>query len=269
MLARISGTTRLYGIFADPIAQVKAPAAFNGLIEEAGSDAVFVPFHVSADAFPAAVAGLRKLHNFAGFTLTIPHKRAAMELCDRLGPMAAACGAVNAVRIEPDGSMSGETFDGLGMAVAVAKIVPMTISTRVLLVGAGGAGRAIAFALAQRGVGEILIANRTVSQAADLAAALLTHFPAVKAIVAEADPADVDVVINATSLGLNDQGPLPFDPSRTRPDTVVADVVMEPAMTPVLREASRIGRAVVPGRQMLAEQVREMAAYLRMTRPQT
>jgi shikimate 5-dehydrogenase len=99
--------------------------------------------------------------------------------------------------------------------------------------------------------------------------ALLTHFPAVKAVVAEADPADADVVINATSLGLNDRGPFPFDPSRTKPDTVVADVVMEPAMTPVLREAARIGRVVVPGRQMLAEQVREMAAYLRMTGPGT
>jgi shikimate dehydrogenase len=262
-MTSIRGSTTVFGIFADPIAQVKAPAAFNDLIREANADAVFVPFHVSAENFNEAVTGLRKLRNFGGFTLTIPHKRAAMELCDWLGPMAQACGAVNAVRVEADGSLSGETFDGLGMANAVHAVKPLGPHISVLIVGAGGAGRAIAFAMAQNGVGEIRIANRTLAAAEDLIGALKRRYPSVNVEISDADPSDADVAINATSLGLNDNGALAFDPRRTKPGAVIADVVMEPAVTRLLKLAVAEGRQVVPGKRMLDEQVREMAKFLR------
>lgn len=260
----ITGTTRFYGIFADPISHVKAPAAFNEIIASRGLDAVFLPFHVLAADFSAAVEGMHKLRNFAGFTLTIPHKAAAARLCDRLGPIAAACGAVNAVRFEADGSLSGETFDGIGMASAIAAIAPLTASTRVLLVGAGGAGRAIAFAMAQQGIGQLQISNRSLSAAYDLAEAVTRHFQAVDVSVGSPDPCGFDIAINATSLGLNGQGPLPFDPGRTDAGAVVADVVMEPAISPLLEAASRLGRAIVPGAHMLKHQVEQMADYLGM-----
>jgi shikimate dehydrogenase len=260
----IRGSTKLFGIFADPIAQVKAPAAFNEIIRAAHADAVFVPFHVSAEMFEAAVDGLRKLKNFGGFTLTLPHKRAAMLVCDRLGPTALACGAVNAVRVEADGSLTGETFDGMGMANAVHAMQALEPHTSVLIVGAGGAGRAIAFAMAQAGVGQLRIANRTVAQAEDLVGALRQRYPAVDVRVSDPNPSDADVAINATSLGLNGDGPLPFDPRRSKPDAVIADAVMEPAMTRLLTLALGEGRQVVPGKRMLEEQVRGMTDFLRL-----
>jgi shikimate dehydrogenase len=178
--------------------------------------------------------------------------------------MALACGAVNAVRVEADGSLSGETFDGLGMANAVHAAKALEPHTSVLIVGAGGAGRAIAFAMAQAGVGEIRIANRTFSHAEDLVEVLKDRYPAVSVRVSSPDPSDADVAINATSLGLNGDGPLPFDACRSKPDAVIADAVMEPAVTHLLMLALAQGRQVVPGKRMLEEQVRGMADYLRL-----
>jgi shikimate dehydrogenase len=259
----IDGSTRLYGIFADPVAQVKAPAAFNGILRDRGVNAVFVPFHAGADDFERAVAGIRLLRNFAGFTLTIPHKVAAARVCDRLGPIAAGCGAVNAVRRVPDGTLEGETFDGIGMMRAIAAVTTLDRGTRVLLAGAGGAGRAIAFAMAAAGIGRLRIVNRTVGAAEELARMVSVAFPELNVSVGK-DATDVDVAINATSLGLNGHGGLPFAPEQTAPGAVIADAVMEPEMTPLLVRAQAAGRRIVSGRSMLEEQVMAMADFLKM-----
>jgi hypothetical protein len=134
----ISGRTWFYGIFADPIAHAQTPAILNELLDRRGVDAVFVPFHVTAEHFAAAVAGIQHLRNFAGYGVGMPHKAMAACLCDVLLPNARACGVVNAVRIEPDGRLIGETFDGVGMVKAIAAQRILDANTRVLLVGAGG-----------------------------------------------------------------------------------------------------------------------------------
>lgn len=157
----ISGRTRFYGLFADPIGQVQTPAAFDALLDRRGVDAIFVPLHVTAEHFAAAVAGMRHIRNFAGYRVSIPHKAIAARLCDELLPNARACGVVNAVRIDPDGRLIGETFDGVGMVKAIAAQRVLDADTRVLLVGAGGVGRAIAVAVALAGVGYLAVANRT------------------------------------------------------------------------------------------------------------
>jgi shikimate dehydrogenase len=151
----ISTTTRLYGIFADSTGQrpMTAPALFNALFDRHGIDAIFVPFQVTAAHVAAAIAGMRHLRNFAGFAVTMPHKAAVAQLCDTLLPHAQACGVVNTVRIDPDGRLIGETFDGVGMVQALTAHRPLDARTRVLLVGAGGVGQAIAVALALAGVG--------------------------------------------------------------------------------------------------------------------
>lgn len=266
-MTAISGTTKIYGIFADPIAQVKAPAAFNALIAERGADAVFVPFHVCADSFVEAVEGMQRLRNFAGFTLTIPHKEAAARLCTRLGPIARACGAVNAVRIGPDGDLVGETFDGVGMVAAIERRMALSCNSSVLLVGAGGAGRAIAFAIAEKGIARLRISNRSTARAEELAEAVRQHHPGLHVETGSASPEDFDVMINATSLGLGGDARLPFEPERTRPGSVVADVIMEPAISPVLAACRALGRPVVPGAEMLAHQVGLMADFLRIGIP--
>jgi shikimate dehydrogenase len=251
----ISGKTQLYGLFADPVEHLQAPAAFNARFDEHGIDAVCVPLHVTAEHFAETVAGMRHLCNFAGYAVSIPHKAMAAGLCDDLLPNARACGVVNVIRVDPDGRWTGETLDGVGMVKAITAQRDLDANSRVLLVGAGGVGRAIGVALALAGVGHLAIANRTRAKAEDLAHTVQAAAPT---CVTEAgstfDPAAFDIVINATSLGLNGQGPLPVEVSHMSEGALVAEVVMVPELTPLLRAAQTRGLEIVRGREMLIQQ---------------
>ena len=167
----MSTTTRLYGHFAYSTVQrpMPVPALMNALLERRGVDAIYVPLQVAPEHLAAVIASMRHLRDFAGFCVTMPHKAAVAQLCDVLLPNAQACGVVNAVRIDPDGRFIGETFDGVGMVHALTAHRALDAATRVLLVGAGGVGQAIAVALALAGVGYIAITNRTQAKADDLA----------------------------------------------------------------------------------------------------
>jgi shikimate dehydrogenase len=111
----ITGKTRLYGLLADPVEHLQAPAMLNARLEARGIDAVWVPLRVRAEDLVAAAAGLRRTRNFAGYGVSIPHKAAAARLCDELLPNARACGVANVIRVDPDGRWIGETLDGVGM----------------------------------------------------------------------------------------------------------------------------------------------------------
>ena len=147
----IGGSTRLYGIFADPVDHLRTPTVFNEFLDKRGVDAVFVPLHVSSEHLAEAMAGMRRVQNFSGFCATIPHKSAASSLCDELLPNAQACGVVNGIRVASDGRLIGETFDGVGMVKAIEEQRTLDAGTRVLQVGAGGVGQAIAVAMALAG----------------------------------------------------------------------------------------------------------------------
>ena len=262
----ISGRTRLYGLFADPVEHLQVPATLNALLAQRGVDAVVVPLHVTAEHFAATVAGMRHLRNFAGYGATLPHKAMAARLCDELMPNARACGVVNVIRVDPDGRWIGETFDGVGMVKAITAQRALDTNTRVLLVGAGGVGRAIAVALALAGVGYLVVANRTQAKAEDLAHTVRCAAPACAVEAGSAvDPAAFDIVINATSLGLNGQGPLPIEVSRVSGTALVAEVVMVPELTPLLQAAQTRGLGIVRGREMMTQQVEAGMDFLGMT----
>src|SRR5262249_32443796 len=214
----ISTTTRLWGHFAHQIEhrpQSLAVAAYT-LLDQRGIDALWMPLQVPAEHFAAVVAGMRHLRDFAGFTVTMPHKVTAARLCDVLLPNAQACGAVNAVRIDPDGRLIGEIFDGAAMVQAIRSHRAMDAPPRVLLVGGGGVGQAIGVALGLAGVGALAIINRTQAKADELVQKVRRVAPACDVMThAAVDPAAFDIFINATSLGhLTRQGPLPIEGAR-------------------------------------------------------
>lgn len=183
-------------------------------------------------------------------------------------PNAQACGAVNAARIDPDGRLIGETFDGVGMVQAITAHRTLDTATRVLLVGAGGAGQAVAVALALAGVGFLAVTNRTQAKADDLADRVRRAAPACTVEASAAcDPADFDIVINATSLGQQGQeeGPLPIDISRVSRTALVADVVSVPERTPLLHAAQARGLSIVRGIEMMTPQIETVADFLGMT----
>lgn len=260
----IAGTTRIFGLIADPVRQLRTPQRLNALFAEQGVDAVMVPLHVAAADLPVVWQGLLRQRNFAGLVATIPHKQAIAGLCDRLGPQATLAGSVNVVRREADGCMVGETFDGIGFVAGLRASGCDPAGREVLLLGAGGAAVSIAFALAGAGIVALTVANRSAGRAQALAAAVGRAFPAVACSwQAEADPAGMRLVVNATPLGLSPDDPPPLDPERLEPGCIVAEAVIAPAPTALARGAERAGCRTIGGEPMLAGQIGPIFDYLR------
>lgn len=256
----ITGQTRVLMIVADPIAHVQTPQAINALARATGTDMVMVPCHADAAALPSLLAGLRGMQSLTGLVVTSPHKVAAAGLCDALGSQASRAGAVNAIRRATDGRLIGEIFDGVGFVQGLIQAGHRVEGRAVFLAGAGGAANAIAFALADAGVTRLVIHNRTPSKAVALAERVRRDYPATEVTMGDRLARDVDIAVNATSLGLKPDDPLPFDPSRLDPSAIVADVIMQPAITPLLTAAAK-GRRVHPGQAMLDQQLSLLASF--------
>ncbi|MFA7437508.1 shikimate dehydrogenase [Castellaniella sp.] len=258
----ITGNTRLCAILADPVAQVRTPQALNDYFAAHGTDAVLVPIHVAPDHLEAVLQGLRHMQNLDGFVVTVPHKQAICALCDELGAAARAVGAVNTVHRTPDGRLLGDTFDGAGFVAGLRDQGHDPAGRRALLLGAGGAASSVAFALVEAGVARLTIANRTAAKAQRLVDILQRAWPAAEVRVGPADPADHDLVVNATSLGMRPGDPLPLDAARLRPGTLVAEVIMKPRETALLQAARARGCEIHHGHHMLAQQVALIARFL-------
>jgi len=258
----ITGTTRVFGVIADPIAHVRAPMVFNPLFEVKGTDAVMVPVHAPSDRLETVLDGLKAQPNFGGLAVTVPHKLAIMELCDEVGRQGRLVGAVNAVRFDDKRRMIGDNFDGAGFVAGMRSEGHEVTGRSVLQLGAGGAGRAIAFALADAGVSRLVINNRTREKAEELAAAVSAAYPEVPVSVGTADPDGCEIVINTTSAGLHDSDPLPIDAKFLRPDLLVAEIIMIPERTQLLESALKNGCKVQYGRHMLDKQIDLIGEFL-------
>ncbi|PZX17155.1 shikimate dehydrogenase [Palleronia aestuarii] len=260
----VTGRTRLYAILADPIAHVKTPQTMHALFARHGIDGVLVPMHVAPDDLAVTLDGLRGLRNFGGFIATVPHKGAMRDLCDEVSAEAEAIGAVNCVRRDPDGRMIGAMLDGTGFVEGLASEGIDLDGRRVLLAGAGGAASAIAFSVASRGAARLTIANRTVEKAERLAERVRAHYPGleVSALGSDADPGAQEIVVNATSLGMRPDDPLPVPRSVLERAEVVAEVIMDPVETPLLAAARAAGCRAHPGLPMLERQIELMARHM-------
>jgi shikimate dehydrogenase len=257
----ITGQATIYAILGDPIAHVRTPMVFNALFEQQQRDAVLIPLRVPAGGLDAALDGLRAMDNVGGFVVTGPHKTTAARRCDALEDAARLAGAVNTIRREPDSRLVGTLFDGLGFVAGLRAQGHEPRGKRVYLAGAGGAGTALAFALADAGAAHLTIHNRDRAKAQDLARRVAAAYPSVTTEVGTSDPIDHDMAVNATALGLEPTDPLPFDALRVTPDMLIAEVIMKPEITALLRAAQARGCATHQGKHMLDNQVGLMAAF--------
>lgn len=256
----IAGTTRVFVVVGDPVAQVQAPRVFNSLFARNGVDAVLVPAQVSAAALPGFVRQVTAAGNIDGLWVTIPHKPACAALVDHCDSAAALAGSVNAVRRAADGSLHGALFDGLGFVHALHHYGFVPRGRRVLLLGAGGAGAAIALALCEAGAA-VLALHDLGDRAARLAGRLAGHAAATRIDITSADPAGFDLVVNATPLGLTPDDPLPLDPHRLDPGCLVVDILMKDRPTPLLRACAARGITARAGHEMLVQQVPDYLAF--------
>ncbi len=244
-----SGRTRVAGVIGDPIAHSLSPAIMNAGFAVAGLDWVFVAFTVAPGDAPAALDAMRVL-DLGGLSVTMPHKDAVARAVDRCTPSAARLGAVNCVAWEGD-ELVGRSTDGEGLVAALRHDPGFEVSGRsVAVLGAGGAARSIAVALADAGASEVRIVNRTPQRAADVVALA----PGVARVAEAAEVSDCDLVVNATSVGMGADGRSPLEASVLRPSQVVVDIVYHPLETPLLAMARSVGARGVDGLGMLVGQ---------------
>jgi shikimate dehydrogenase len=269
----IDAATRFCAVFGHPIRHSASPAMQNAGIAALSLNWRYLAFEVHPDNLRTAIEGAR-LMGFIGLNLTVPHKLLAVEMVDAVDPQAKSWGAVNTIvfetqnnqgdwipvgRAEEIGKVRSHGFNtdadanvqSLKEEFSLASLRGMT----VLLLGAGGAARAAALRLAREGVGKLILVNRTASRAAELAEAVRKECPNVPVAEGYPDPA-VDLLLNATSLGLkpNDAPPVDLAWLRKHPPRLVYDMIYRPAETALLREAKSLGCRCANGVGMLLHQ---------------
>ena len=260
---RLSGSTRVFGVIAHPAAHVRAPMVFNPLFAERGLDHVLVPIDAPPEHLGAVVEGLRRISNFGGFAVTIPHKVVMAGLCDTLGECAQLTGAVNVVRFDDDGTIHGENFDGAGFVAGLRLHGRDPEGMNILMIGAGGAARAIGHALLDAGVACLSIQNRTGATAEALAGMLGAIFGAGRVRArASGDGGGFDMVVNATSLGLHEGDAMPLGLGGLDKDTIIADIIMVPERTKWLETAEGLGLRTHYGRHMLDCQIELIGKFM-------
>lgn len=260
-MSQVTGATRIFAIVADPVAHVKTPQVINALLAKSGYDGILVPLHTAPADLAAAFAAFRSFRNLAGWIVTVPHKGAAVALCDEVSPLARRVGAVNCVRREPDGRLIGAMLDGAGFVAGLRGEGIDPAGKSVYLAGAGGAASAIAFALCEAGVARLVVANRSAGKRDELVARLAQHYPA-SIVAGEGRAAESEIVVNGTSLGLSPDDPSPIDEAELSPHHIVAEVIMEPELTPLLRAAQAKGCRIHLGRHMLEAQAAAMIDHM-------
>ncbi|SEG81071.1 shikimate dehydrogenase family protein [Bosea lathyri] len=255
----ISGTTKLIAHLGYPTESFRAPMIYNPYFEKHGIDAVVVPLGCKAQDYPAFLKLVFRLSNIHGALVTMPHKVTTIALLDEVLTTAEIAGSCNAIRLGPGGTLVGDMFDGEGFVRGVLRKGRTLAGARVLVVGAGGVGAAIAASLAKAGVSELALFDAHAPLAEALGERLRTHYPALTVTVGSNDPAGYDIVVNATPLGMKDGDPLPMDVERIAPSTFVGEVVMKQEITPFLAAARARGCDFQIGTDMLFEQI---PAYL-------
>jgi shikimate dehydrogenase len=250
----VSGSAKLAGVVGHPVTHSLSPRLMAHWIGAAGLDAVYCPFSVEASGFDTFVRGLA-CSQASGVNVTLPHKQAALALADTASPAAAAIGAANLLTFR-NGSIHADNTDAEGFLAALKPAAIKYTQTTALVLGAGGAARALIHALLTSGISRLILTNRTRARAEALAAELAPGADIVDWDARNSALGAAGLVVNATALGLRGATELEMDWSQARPGTVVFDSVYTPLETGFLAAARQAGLATVDGLDMLIGQAR-------------
>jgi len=255
----IDGNTELIAHIGYPTHGFKSPLVYNPYFEQEGINALVVPMGCRAEHYPAFLKSVFQLTNIRGALITMPHKVTTVGLLDEVTRTVKVAGACNAVKLDVEGRLVGDQFDGAGFVRGVKRKGFDLTGKRVLVVGTGGVGSAIAASLAAEKIQAISLFDLNPVSFAGLAQRLKNEYPQIQVQTGSNDPDGHDLVVNATPLGMNEGDPLPMDVSRISPNAFVGEVVMRTEMTAFLLAAQRRGCQVQVGSDMLFEQI---PAYL-------
>jgi shikimate dehydrogenase len=255
----INGHTEIIAHIGYPTHSFKSPMIYNPYFGESGINAVVVPMGCKPAHFAGFLKAVFTLENIRGALITMPHKVRVVDLLDEVTANVRVAGACNAVRRGADGRLVGDMFDGAGFVRGVLRKGFDLKGARVLVVGSGGVGCAIAASLAGEGIAAISLYDVHAASSEALARRLQDNYPGITVRTGSNDPSAHDLVVNATPMGMNESDPLPMDVSRLDPATLVGEVVMRQETTAFLAAALARGCTVQVGSDMLFEQI---PAYL-------
>ncbi|NOJ69795.1 shikimate dehydrogenase [Paenibacillus alvei] len=253
----LNTSSKVYAVIGDPIAHSKSPLMHNAALQEMEVDGVYTAFHVKPEQLEHAVAGIRAL-GLGGVNVTIPHKEQVMAYLDEIDESARVIGAVNTI-VHCEGKLYGYNTDGLGYVRSLQEEMQADIpSSRIVIIGAGGAARGIAYALLAEGCKELTIANRTVERAHALAEEL-SGFGKVRSVMLNDTPAippqDVDIVIQTTSVGMHPHiDEMPVAKEWIQSHMLVSDIIYNPLETALLQAAKAQGCRIHNGLGMFVHQ---------------
>jgi shikimate dehydrogenase len=250
MLDHLSGASRLFPIIGDPIKYVESPMRLTRTLGEHGYNGVCVPLQVAASDLDTVMAGLTASRNVDGILVTMPHKFTAFAHCATSSERAKMLGVVSVIRRNPDRTWHGDMLDGLAFVKAQKDHGAQPDGARVLLIGAGGAGSAIAIALLEEGVRELVIHDADESRVATLLD-LLSDLGQARVSAGPPDPTGFDLVCNASPLGMEDDDPLPVDAALLNSSMFVGDVIAGHGVTPFLQAAQAAGCKTANGDHMV------------------
>lgn len=255
----VNGNTEIIAHIGYPTHAFKAPMIYNPWFEKAGVNAMVVPMGCKPGDYSVFLRSIFQLSNIRGALITMPHKVSTLALLDEMTPTVEISGACNAVRDAGKGKLHGDMFDGAGFVRGVQRKGLNLRGAKVLVVGCGGVGCAIAASLAEQGITQIGLFDAHAPSSQGLATRLKKHYITLAVTTDSSDPAGYDLVVNATPMGMNEGDPLPMDVSRIAASTFVGEVVMKTEMTAFLSAVAARGCAVQVGSDMLYEQI---PAYL-------
>jgi shikimate dehydrogenase len=247
----------LAGLMGWPVMHSRSPKIHGYWLQQHGLAGVYLPLAIRPQGLEAALRALPAL-GFAGVNLTIPHKEEALRIVDRVAPLARRIGAVNCIVVQQDGSLEGRNYDAFGFVESIRQSAPDFAFNKAptVVIGAGGASRAILAGLIDEGVPQIRLINRSPARAQ----ALAQEFGApVQAVAWEERAAALDgagLLVNTTSQGMVGEPPLDLNLSALPVNALVVDIVYVPLQTPLLREAAARGNRTVDGLGMLLHQAR-------------
>jgi len=260
MLDTYSGATRVIFIVGDPIAQVKSPALLTRALLDAGADCVVVPAHVAPADLQNWLATVQTMRNVDGVVITVPHKLAAAALCTSLTERAQSIGAANVLRRAQNDGWHGDMLDGVGYVAGLRKLGCEPAGHHALLVGAGGAGSAIAHALVDAGVAKLCVHETDDARRLALLEKLRTYGCASPEAGSD-DPTGFDLIINATPMGMKAGDLLPVQVGKLNASAFVGDVITVPPVSPLLQAAAARGCATMTGLNMFESVCERMVDF--------
>ena len=249
MNLNLTGATRLNIIVGDPIQQVKSPGGLTRAFAGRGYDGILVPVQIGVEDLGDFLAAADRLKNLDAIVVTVPHKFSCFRHCKSATERAGFLGAVNLMRRRPDGGWHGEMVDGVGFVGAVRAQGFDPRDKRALLIGAGGAGSAIALALVDAHVRELAIHDEDASRRDNLILRL-NALGKTKVVAGSPDPTGFDLIANATPAGMKEGDPLPVDVAKLSPATFVGCVITVPAVSPLVEAARKLGCPASTGTDM-------------------